>query len=236
MSKPFCYGCWPVNPDVKPTIELEYFKGGNALVLECTQLPGKPSRQKKIVDEWCEFFKTPSGLREVYMSTRISIVLFEAICHQKQLRQFGFKWGPIQDLSPITALSTLTHLEIGSCSITDLSPIAELKSLKQLAINNAKNVSDYAPLGELKKLEYLHIDGDLWSANKRAPIDDLRFVSELKKLRGLSLDYVRIDDPDWHKPIMKLAKLEQLFVPEVNSDVKDALLASLRQLKLHNLS
>jgi hypothetical protein len=236
MSNPFFYGLWPVNPDVKPTIEHEAFKGGDALVLQCTQLPGKPSRQKKIVAEWCEFFKTPTRLRELYVSTRISVALFEAICHQTQLLQFGFKWGPIQDLSPIAELSKLTHLEIGSCSIIDLAPIAKLKSLKQLAINNAKNVSDYAPLGELKNLEYLHIDGDLWSANKRAPIDDLQFVPKLKNLRGLSLDYVRIDDPDWHKAIMKLPKLEQLFVPKVSCDVRDALLTSLRRLKLHNLS
>lgn len=205
-------------------------------MLECTQLGCKASRQTKIVKQWCEFFASTDRIRELYISTRLPDRLFEAICRQAQLQQFGFKWGPIKDLSPISKLTKLTHLGIGSSSVTDLSPLAKLKSLKMLSIENADRLSDYSPLGQLRDLQYLHIDGDLWSANKRAPIDDLRFLTKLKQLRGLSLDYVKIGSPDWHRPIMKLTALEQLFVPDVDTDTKDSLLASLSRLKLHNLS
>jgi Leucine-rich repeat (LRR) protein len=236
MNEPFCHGCWPVNPKVERTIELEFFQGGPSLLLECTQLPGKASRQTRIVQQWCDFFTSSDELRELYVSTRLPPRLFEAICHQTNLRQFGFKWGPIKDLAPIARLAKLTHLGIGSSSVTDLSPLAELKSLTMLSISNADRLSDYSPLGKLRDLQYLHIEGDLWSSNKRAPIDDLDFLSKLGNLRGLSLDYVKIDASDWHKPIMKLDKLEELFVPEMRLDARDALLASLSELKLHNLS
>ena len=236
MKEPFFHFRWPVNPQVPPTIEVECFKGGTSLLLECTQLGGKPSRHKRIVREWCEFFEAPTALRELYMSTRIPVRLFEAICHQTQLQQFGFKWGPIKDFSPLTGLTKLTHLGIGSSSVRDLSPLSKLKSLKMLSIEKADRLSDYSPLGELRDLEYLHIEGDLWSAHKRAPIADLSFVSKLKNLRGLSLDFVRIHSPDWHKSIMKLTKLEQLFVPEVEPEVRDELREALSGLELHNLS
>lgn len=236
MSEPFFYGCWPVNPDVERTVKHEFFKGGPSLRLGCTQLSCKASEQTKIVKQWCDYFTSSGDLREIYVSSRIPIRLFEAICCQTELRKFGFHWGPIKDFAPISKLSKLTHLGIGSCSVTDLSPLAGLRALQMLSIEHADRVSDYAPLGELRKLQYLHIEGDFWSSNKRAPIDSLNFLSTLKNLRGLSLDFVKVGSTDWHKPILKLTGLEQLFVPDVEADVRDALLSSLPKLKQHNLS
>ncbi len=37
-------------------IEVAYYKGTETLSLACTQLPGKASRHKRIVKEWCDFF------------------------------------------------------------------------------------------------------------------------------------------------------------------------------------
>ena len=158
MNEPFFYGCWPVHPKVDRTIELECFKGGDSLLLECTQLGGKPSRQTRIVREWCDFFISSNTMRELYVSTRLPIHLFEANCHQTELRQFGFKWGPIKDLSPISRLAKLTHLGIGSSSVTDLTTLAKLKSLTMLSIENADRLSDHSPLGKLRDLQYLHFD------------------------------------------------------------------------------
>jgi Leucine-rich repeat (LRR) protein len=231
MSDPFFYGCWPVHPPRSSrVVEVAYYKGGPSLLLECTQLPGKASRQTKVVQEWCDFFQTPSNLREIYVSTRIPERLFEAICQQTQLEQFGFSWGPIKDLSPIAKLKKLKRLGIGSTSVVDLAPLAKLTSLEMLSVVNADRLSDYTPLGKLSRLEYLHIEGN-FHGRKRAPIDDVKFLSKLKNLKGLSLDFVKIAAANWHKPIMKLTSLDELFVPELDEAAKDELISALPNLK-----
>jgi hypothetical protein len=238
MNEPFFYGCWPVDVGVERTIELEYFNRSDSLLLECTQLGGKPSRQTKIVKEWCTFFTSnKSEIKNLFVASRLPARLFDAICESRALEQFGFKWGPVKDISRLRNLKSLTHLGLGSCSATDLSPLSSLESCQQLSIENADRVSDYSPLGGLVDLQFLHIDGAPLSTNKRSTIDSIDFVSELKNLRGLSLGHVTILDDRWPKVIARLSQLEELFIPEDTSEGdRGMLLEALPQLENHNLS
>ena len=237
MPDPFFYGCWPVRPEAKPSIELEYFDRGPSLLLECTQLSGTASRQTKIIAEWCSFFTSSTDIvDDLYVSTRIPVRLFDAICEHRGIRKLGYKWGPIKDLSPISNLQGLTHLGIGSCSITDLSPVGSLDKLEMLSIENADRVSDYSPLGDLHKLEFLHIDGSPHSSNKKIPMESLEFIGALDNLRGLSVGYAKIEDKEWPNHLIKMDRLEQLFVPESTPpETRASILKSLPNLKLHNL-
>ena len=238
MKEPFFYGCWPVSVGVERTIELDCLKHSDALLLECTQLGGKASRQTRIVKEWCSFFASnDNSIKRLYVSTRLPVRLFDAICEMDGLSQFGFKWGPVKDISPIQNLKHLAKLGLGSCSADDLSPLSALKSCQQLAIENADRVSDYSPLGELQNLQFLHIDGAPLSNNKRAQIADIDFVGKLKELRGLSLGYVNILDDQWPKRLAGLTQLEELFVPNnCSSNDRQMLQAALPQLETHNLN
>lgn len=238
MSEPFFYGCWPVCVGVERTIEVECFKNADSLLLECTQLGGKASRQTRIVKQWCDFFSsTENKVRKLFVSSRLPTRLFDSICESSAIEQYGFKWGPIKDLSRLENLSRLTHLGLGSCSATDLSPVSALESCQKLAVENADRVSDYSPLGDLANLQYLHIDGTPLSSNKRPKIEDVNFVSRLKRLRGLSLGFVDIVDANWPNVIAQLSHLEELFIPSNSAESdRQMLQQALPQLKSHNLS
>ena len=222
-KKLFCYGWWPVRPqNAKQWItERSEYKGSKTVLLRCTQLLCSARDQREIVDDWCEFFHSPSPIRELLLDSRVPVPLFEAVCNQTQLTGLHIKWGPIKDLSPLPKLKNLRRLNLGSCSITDLSPISALSNLECLALENLDRLSDYSPLGKLKSLEYLDIKGapfmpkDVW-------MDDLKFLRRLPKLRGLALCAVRFRDGAYYKVFNSLKNLEELDLSIGRLDEKTA--------------
>ena len=62
----------------------------------------------------------------------------------------------IEDLSPLSQLTSVEHLCVDRTGITDLSPISSLKNLVHLALAHTP-VTDLSPISSLKKLEYLDV-------------------------------------------------------------------------------
>ncbi len=172
----------------------------------------------------------PSPVRQLIIGTRLPIPLFEAICHQRELRVLFIKWGPIKELSPIINLKKLKKLHLGSCSIEDLSPIASLTNLEQLSLSNLDRLSDYSPLANLNKLQLLEIEGAPFMP-KKVWIDDLRFLASLKKLRGLSICAARFRDSSYYKSLAGSPGLEYLDLPKLDDTSREEIVSSLPNLK-----
>jgi Leucine-rich repeat (LRR) protein len=217
-NSPF-YAPWPMREagSGKPVVELGYYRGMQRLELMCTQLARRPAEQRKIVAEWCEFFRRPSPVRQLSLVSRVPVPLFEAVCESRQLTELFIKWGPIKDLNPISNLTNLTRLHLGSCSVTNLAPITALTKLEHLSLGNLDRLSDYSPLSALVNLKLLHIEGqpflpkDVW-------IDDLKFLHSLKKLEGLSIYSARFRDRNFHETLHGLKTLKYLELPGLVRD------------------
>ncbi|MEK6238683.1 MAG: leucine-rich repeat domain-containing protein [Planctomycetales bacterium] len=215
--------------------EVAEYRRTKNLVLNCTQLSGPASRQRRIVDEWIEFLRRPSPIRTLLVVTRCPERLFEALCNQHPLTALGIKWGPIQDLSPISQLKELERLDLGSCSIEDLSPLSALTKLEHLSLENLDRLSDYSALGKLKKLLYLRIEGAVFMP-KKVWIDDLQFLRSLRNLRGLSIAAARFRDPGWAASFEGLDHLEYLDLPRTDEEDREQLLKSLPNLRHGNVA
>lgn len=217
-KSPF-YAPWPMREAGSRTtvVEVEYYQGTERLQLMCTQLPRRPAEQRKIVAEWCKFFRKPSPVRQLSLVSRVPVPLFEAVCESRQLTELFIKWGPIKDLGPISNLTRLTRLRLGSCSVTDLAPIAALTSLEHLSLGNLDRLSNYSPLSALVNLKLLHIEGRPF-APKNVWIDDLKFLHSLKKLEGLSIYAARFRDPNFHESLHGLKTLKYLELPGLVRD------------------
>ena len=205
----------------------DYGRGKN-LHLRCTQLNDTASENKRILNEWCDFFRSSSPVRNVNIATRCPQDLFDAVCENSDLNALEIHWGRINDISNIRNLKNLQRLRLGSCSITELAPLKALKQLEHLSLGNLDRLSDYSVLGALKKLQYLEIEGapfmpkDVW-------INDLKFIRRLLNLRGLSLAAVRFHDDKYYRTFRSLTlQWLDLWVKDV--EVRTAIADSLPNL------
>ena len=100
------------------------------------------------------------------------------------------------DLSPISSLSSLKHLELSGdfdmpLEIDDLSFITGCPNLEQLELFNIGNFENLDVLAELKNLETLIIGGDF---KKLQEIEDLSFLKDKIELKSLSIEFLKIGD------------------------------------------
>ncbi len=204
---------------VKSVVELNEFNGERKLSVNCTQLDywiqknGKKDKDKKrILLEWCNFLKeNPNAFDELYFGARMPKELFEAVCHQKQLKRLEIKWGVYDDLESIAKLTEMEFLHIGSGSaVQSIEPLTQLKNLKGLQVENFQKISNYESFSKLKSLESLFIDGDRTSPKniRIESIDFLRKIPQLKCYRMLATILVNKD----YSPILELNNLEYLAI------------------------
>lgn len=191
------------------------YEGESDIELQCTQLDNKTAKeQSKIVEEWCVHLTNDQlPLKSIWMETRISQKLFDAICHQTSLTSLWIKWGVYPDLTAIRQLINLEHLHLGNGkNITDLSPITSLHKLKTLESDGLVNVHDYSFLESLTALQDLDIEGDGFSSMKPVILPDLKFLETIPWLQRLCLKMVRVEDKDY-SPILKIKNLKWLSLP-----------------------
>ena len=146
ISRPFHRGSnafqgW----DQKSLVERSQYDSRSCLRVCCTQLPPPytPADQKRIVAEWCDFFRGSSPVEELIVDSRTPIDLFQAICEHRSIRRLRIKWGPVSDLTPIGKLKDLDSLYLGTTGVKDLSPLGQLKKLAYLDLDNFKHVVDF---------------------------------------------------------------------------------------------
>ncbi len=206
----------------KSVIEISEYNGEDKLIINCTQLGSKYKTQKqkkKVLLEWCEFLKEhPDTFTDLRFGTKMSQELFDALCHQRNLKRLEIKWGTYQDISAIQQLENIELLHIGSgASVEAIEPLSELKNIIALSVENFQKINNYECFSNLKSLESLSITGDGLSP-RYIKIEDIKFLKELNQLRFFRLLTERLKSKDY-TPILELISLEHLTLRS-NREVK----------------
>ena len=142
---------------------------------------------------------------------------------------------PSIDLTPLTGLKSLVHLDISDADITDITPISALTHLKvlQLSVND---IPDLSPLNSLLNLEELVLDhkeirdASMLSgsdSDNDSGIDSLRKLREFHQPEGLT----KID-LEWIKHLSKLKKLKLDISYSKNLELLNQL-TNLEELYIH---
>ncbi len=217
MRQPFYGGGWPAHfpPNSTTVVERSDYRRQKYLELACTQLdpPYTPKDKHRILNEWCDFFRAPSPVRELGLFTRTPQELFDAVCSGGQIKRLHIKWGPVANLNAIQTLNQLDGLWLGTTSVKDLSPVVQLPELTHLALDNLHAIRDYSVLAEATSLEFLYIDG-YDQGPKKLRLKDLKFLRNLTRLRALFIGYVNIESFDLDS-ILGLENLEFLDLPDI---------------------
>lgn len=159
----------------------------------------------------------------MWVRTRISQTIFDAICFQKDLEGLWIKWGVYPDIKNIANLKNLQYLHLGGgISITDISVISSLKKLKSFEADNLQGINDYSFLASLKNIVDLLIEGDPFSSTKPVTLKSLTFLRYMPQIQRLSLSMTKIEDQSYF-PILKIKSLKYLVLPnnkDANKDIK----------------
>lgn len=141
----------------------------------------------------------------------------EGIQKLKNLEWLNLDNNEISDISPLSSLTKLIHLDLGMNRISDIQALKGMKNLKSLLLDN-NNISDISPLKELTQIRFLNL-----SNNK---ITDITPLEGYKNLYALILDNNYINDIT---PIQNNLNLTSLGLN--NNNVQDiSILANFRKL------
>lgn len=197
--------------------ELSEYDGAARITITPTQLYTDAfgrvipkSRQKKILDEWCDFFESsPTPIRFLDIASRAPKRLITALRGQTQVRGLSIKWGDYDDLSALATMPDLWTAELGGASaLMNLDPLRAAQSLRFLRLGDSRRVADYSALGALANLEELEFVTGMGSATFGIP--NINFLREMPSLRHLSIA-ARVLDNDY-SPLLDRTTLESLWV------------------------
>ena len=116
------------------------------------------------------------------------------------VKGLAFHGEQITDVSLLTRLTHLKHLNLTKNQITDVTALRKLKSLEGLLLGR-NQIKDLSPLADLTKLRTLHIDLNQFA--------DITPLAGLTNLQNLNLDYCLIKD---FQPLLKLTNLTSLHL------------------------
>lgn len=203
--------------------DVSEYKGEDEIVLACTQQSDlSANEQKKSVKKWCDLFlNEQTGIKKIWITTRISQKIFDAVCSQESLDGLWIKWGGYKDISNIENLEELEYLHLGGGGqIESLEPLKSLTKLKTFESKGLYKITNYDFLKKLNTLEDLSLWGDPFSAMKKINIESLKFLRSLDKISRLDLCMTKIGDKDY-KPILNLPNLKYLTLPKDKDLEKD---------------
>lgn len=194
---------------------VDQYKGDENLFIACTQLGTSAKYQQEVINAWCNLFNnTKLPIKKIWVTSRISQRIFDAICCQDQLEGLWIKWGVYPDISNIKKLVNLQFLHLGGgSSITDLSAILTLKKLISLETESLYNINDYSFLSDMKNIIDLSIEGDLHASIKKVKLNSLQFLEMMPQLLRLNLTMTKIEDHSY-RPVTKISSLKHLTLPD----------------------
>ncbi len=139
-----------------------------------------------------------TGLEELYLG-KINIEDITPLSNLTKLKhlQISSGWIRLADLTPLSNLSQLTHLYLHYNSIMDIIPLSNLVNLSVLDLSS-NGIEDISPLANLINLTELNIGGN--------QVADISALSSLSKLTYLKLG----DNP--YSDITALSHLTELNV------------------------
>lgn len=181
------------------------YKGQSKLSIACTQiLDMTPTKQKKLVKEWCDFLPNCNEIEMLWFSTRLTQQLFDCVCKLKKLKGLNIKWSNIVKLDNISNLTSLKYLRIGSSAkIENIKKLTALTNLEVLEIENFKKITDFSQLSNLTNLKFLSIEGGMYTKQK---VDTFVPISKLKNLIYFSTAMISCVDKRID-PVLNLKKL-----------------------------
>lgn len=203
--------------------KVEEYKGQKKFVLACTQRDDcTASEQKKGVKAWCELFKNQQlSIEKLWVTTRITQEILDAICHQQSLNGLYIKWGAYNDISGLENIINLEYLHLGGgTSLENINVLSKLKKLKSFEAIKLFKINDYSLLADLKNIIDLEIEGDPYSQMKKVTLKSLNFLKEMPQLVRLSLCMTNIEDRSY-APIADLPNLRFLSLPNDRDLDKD---------------
>jgi len=168
--------------------EASEYTGEKAIAVACTQLEAgfTSSRARGVVDGWIELLSSRTPLTDLHFTTRTPKRLFAALTGQPQLTRLVVKWGDYADLSPLSSMTGLRHVELrGASAVTNVGPLAALHALKLLALEGFRTIEDPAPLANLHRLADLEVGG-AWITPRNGHIATIGFLRELRDQRRFS--------------------------------------------------
>ena len=211
------------NPVPKYLRKIEEYDGQKNFVLSCTQQTNlSASEQRKVVKAWCELFRNQQlSIDKLWVTTRISQEILDAICCQKELNGLYIKWGVYNDISGLANIENLEYLHLGGgVSLESIETIFKLTKLRALETKNLFNIHDYSQLANLKNLIDLQIWGDPFSSMKKITLKSLDFLKDMPQLVRLDLCMTKIEDGSY-SPIADLPNLKFLGLPNDRDLDKD---------------
>lgn len=123
------------------------------------------------------------------------------------LRSLRVDSDTLSDISPVSGLTGLTSLSLGSNSgethysqVRDISPLRTLTGLQELNLGDRGSTESFAPLTGLPKLTDLQIQG-----STATRFDSL---SRMTGLKSLTVRYGKMDTLTWVKPLKHLKWLD----------------------------
>ena len=168
------------------------YTGTERLNVVCTQTNLTASRQKHIVDEWCDFLPTLSNVRLLWFSSRVPQKLFEAACRVPNLEGLYIKWSGISTLAPLSGAAHLRYFHLGqSTQLTSIEPLGELEQLRWLGLELLSKVREFSAIGRLVGLDGLSLEGSMGTTWRVSTLEPLQ---SLASLRYLSIANLRSDD------------------------------------------
>ncbi|HEY0668071.1 MAG TPA: hypothetical protein VGD22_07860 [Sphingobacteriaceae bacterium] len=220
------FGYWHIfEKEIAADKSLTYirdYQGQEAIRLRITQLDMTAKEQNQIVNEWCKFLQNEkTSIKKIFIGTRISQKIFDAICMQNQLEGLWIKWGVYPNIRNISKLGNLKYLHLGGgSSIDDISMVESLSQLITFESSHLYKISDYGFLAKLHNIIDLLIEGDPFGSMKKVKIKTLKFLEEMPQIVRLSLSMTSIDDHSY-LPILKIKSLKYLDLPNDKDLDKD---------------
>lgn len=187
------------------------YDGGDRLSLACTQTDLPDRKQRELVCEWCELLPSLTGVRVLWLHSKVTQELFEAACGMNKLEGLYIKWSAIRNLEPIRALASLSRLHIGGApSAEPIDALCDLKNLVDLELSNVRAASNLKFLDRMPQLRSLDLSGD-GNSLKSLRIESLAPLRSLVHLEKLGISVASIVDESLG-PIGDLPSLKYLQI------------------------
>lgn len=199
---------WDYRPESdhppQPIRTPEELRDSDTLAISCTQTDLPPSRQRALVREWCDLLPTLSGVRLLWLTSRVPQPLFDAACQAPRLEGLWVKWSGIKTIEALPSAPFLRHFHLGSSTaLESIAPLQSCANLESVGLENIKRISKLDPLASLQRLEELSVEGSTWTTQR---VDTLTPIGALTELRYLGLANLRAADGTL-RPLFKLRKL-----------------------------
>jgi len=216
----------------KSITRVEDYYPKSKLNLVITQLDSVPKIQKKIVEQWCELLPSLTDVKYLWLCSKVSQHIFDAVCKMPNLEGLYIKWSSVKDISNLRSIKNLKHLHFGSSAqIESIDVFRDLTSLVTLDIENFKKIVDFSPVSSLENLQGLGINGSIWTAQK---LNSLKPLENLVGLKYLTLYNTKILDKSF-QPLMKLKNLVRFNSSWNNPETEFEKLKLLPNLKYGNI-